>query len=94
MPLRGAAKKCSGILVLSVAELLGEEETLTVEWQLQSAIYQMVAERVRDPELADVPGGSVVVLDVPTRQVLALVSYPAYDPNEYRSEYATPHRGF
>lgn len=79
---------------LRIPALLGEDVTLTIDWQLQSAIYQMLAERVRDAELADVPGGSVVVLDVPTRQVLALVSYPAYDPNEYRSEYATLSRDF
>ena len=79
---------------LRIPARLGEDVTLSIDWQLQSAIYQMLADRVRDPELADVPGGSVVVLDVPTRQVLALVSYPSYDPNEYRSEYSTLSRDF
>ncbi len=79
---------------LRIPALSAEDVTLTIDWQLQSAIYQMLADRVRDAELADVPGGSVVVLDVPTRQVLAMVSYPSYDPNEYRSEYATLSRDF
>jgi len=63
----------------------GKDVTLTIDYAMQSAIYELLGEVVS--QSSEVPGGSVVVLDIPTREVLALVSYPSYDPNTYRSDY-------
>ncbi len=65
--------------------VMGRDVELTVDYDLQLEVYRLLGDSVA--ELPEVPGGSVVVLDIPTRQVLALVSYPAFDPNQYRRRY-------
>jgi len=59
----------------------GQDVTLTLHAELQRRLYQLLGQRVRSvPESS---GGAIVVLDVASREVLALVSYPAYDPSRW-----------
>ncbi len=60
----------------------GRDVHLTVRLDLQQRLYELMASSL--PALPYSSGASVVVLDVPTREVLALVSYPGYDPNRFR----------
>lgn len=69
----------------SVDAVNGQDVRLTIRADLQARLYDVL----RDATLShpDVPAGSIVVLDVATRDVLALVSYPAYDPGALRRDY-------
>lgn len=65
----------------------GRDVSLTIDADLQRRLYHLLGTTVSEvPESA---GGAIVVLDVPRREVLALVSYPAYDPNRFDELYAT-----
>ena len=77
---------------LRIEPVNGKDVTLTIDYALQSGIYDLLDKAVS--QSSEVPGGSVVVLDIPTREVLALVSYPSYDPNTYRSDYPELSRDF
>lgn len=57
----------------------GQDMRLTIDLALQRALYARLAEEVeiRHPTST---GGCAVVLDIPSRQVLAMVSYPSIDP--------------
>lgn len=68
-----------------VAAMDGEDVSLTIHAQLQRRIYRLLGEAVEGASYSS--GGAVVVLDVETREVLALVSYPAYDPNQFDEHY-------
>lgn len=63
----------------------GEDATLTLHGPLQRRLYQLLAEHVA--VLPRSSGGSLVVLDVNTREVLALVSYPAFDPARFDEDF-------
>jgi len=63
----------------------GGDVHLTVRYDLQQKLYDLIGDAL--PRLPYSPGGSIVVLDVPTRDVLAMVSYPAYDPNRFSDIY-------
>jgi cell division protein FtsI/penicillin-binding protein 2 len=64
----------------------GQDVALTISAGLQRRLYDLMADELRQIPLAS--GGVVVVLDVATREALALVSYPAYDPAEFNELYA------
>lgn len=64
----------------------GRDVRLTLHAPLQRRLYQLIAEAVE--QHADSSGGAIVVLDVRTREVLALVSYPSYDPNRFDEFYS------
>ncbi|HNQ23540.1 MAG TPA: penicillin-binding transpeptidase domain-containing protein [Phycisphaerae bacterium] len=64
----------------------GQEVTLTLHTALQYRLYKLLGEAVERGRYPS--GGTAVVLDVPTREVLALVSYPAYDPRVFQERYA------
>jgi cell division protein FtsI/penicillin-binding protein 2 len=63
----------------------GRDVVLTIHAPLQRRLYRLLGETVRQHEASS--GGAIVVLDVPTREVLALVSYPSYDPARFDEEY-------
>lgn len=64
----------------------GADISLTLRMDLQERLYDLLDRRIS--ELCPHPaGGSVVVLDVASRDVLALVSYPGYDANSFRQQY-------
>ncbi len=66
----------------------GQDVTLSIDLALQNRVYDILQTAVHAPEPPNTPGGAVVVLDVASREVLALVSYPSYDTNMLRSNYA------
>lgn len=75
-----------GSVVEEIPAQHGENVRLTIRSDLQQRLYELLAEHVsRAPDAA---GGVIVVLDVPTRELLALVSYPAYDPSAWNELYA------
>ncbi len=65
----------------------GRDITLTIHAGLQRRLYRLLGQTVE--AVAAASGGAIVVLDVPTREVLALVSYPSYDPNRFNELYPT-----
>ncbi|NOX58309.1 MAG: hypothetical protein GXP29_05545 [Planctomycetes bacterium] len=63
----------------------GMDVHLTIRADLQRRVFEMFGE-----QLARLPyslGGSVVVLDARSRECLALVSYPSYDPQTFGENY-------
>lgn len=65
----------------------GADAYLTIHSGLQRRMYDLLRETVE--AVPESSGGAVVVLDAHTREALALVSYPAYDPNRFDEEYAS-----
>ncbi len=63
----------------------GEDVRLTVRTDLQKRLFGVLAGATH--EYPRVPGGAIVVLHVPTRDVLAMVSYPAYDAERFSRDY-------
>ena len=69
-----------------VEPLQGDDVRLTIDMDLQRASLGFLKEAV---DASEHPcGGAAVVIDVATREVLALASYPIYRYDEYRSDYA------
>jgi len=64
----------------------GQDVEVTIDAPLQRQLYDLLGEVVESvPESS---GGAIVVLDVASRDVLSLVSYPSYDPNRFNELYA------
>jgi len=57
----------------------GKTLRLTIDWTLQQALYNRLAAVIESHPIS--PGGAAVILDIPSREVLAMVSYPSFDPN-------------
>ncbi len=68
-----------------VEPLDGEDVTLTISGDLQRRLYDLLAHEI--PYVPESVGGAIVVVDVPTREVLAMVSYPSYDPATFNENY-------
>ena len=73
--------------------LPGDDVTLTLDMELQEQVIGILADAIdgrdRDgnPHLAWPAGGSAVVIDVATREILALVSYPIYPYDRFSEDY-------
>ncbi|MBI5863942.1 MAG: hypothetical protein HZB38_05450 [Planctomycetes bacterium] len=71
----------------------GDSVRLSIDADLQDEVYAALAEGVQTARTGEgdggysSTGGAAVVLDVDTREILALVSYPAYRYDQYRSDY-------
>lgn len=62
----------------------GRDVFLTIDAELQSRIYAVLGEAVENSEHP--AGGAAVVLDAETRDVVALVSYPAYSQEQFERD--------
>jgi penicillin-binding protein 2 len=67
----------------------GEDVQLTIDAGLQRRIFKLLGRAVEKSLKTETPfgGAAAVVLDAQTREVLALVSYPAYPYEDYWSQY-------
>jgi len=63
----------------------GEDIHLTIRADLQETLYELLAERMS--ALPYSSGGAIVVIDVESRDCLALVSYPAFEPDRFQADY-------
>jgi cell division protein FtsI/penicillin-binding protein 2 len=75
-----------GETVEDIAPRAGRDVHLTIRRDLQESLYEMFGQEIS--RVPDCPGGSIVVLDVASRECLALVSYPAFDPATFQERYA------
>lgn len=57
----------------------GENIYLTIDSRLQNMAYQALEARVKD---VNAKGGSIVIADPKTGDILALANYPSFNPNE------------
>lgn len=70
-----------GTIIEEIPAEDGRDVVLSVDMTLQRRLYDLLGEAVRNHP--DSSGGAIVVLDVATREVLALVSFPSYDPRRF-----------
>ncbi|MBK8914086.1 MAG: hypothetical protein IPM64_05695 [Phycisphaerales bacterium] len=88
--LRGASGRLveepDGRVLDYVAPIPGEDVRLTIDAALQDAVLERLAAAVE--KSVHPAGGAAVVLDVQTREVLALVSYPVYSREDAARRYA------
>ena len=73
------------VIVESTPPVRGQDVHLSIRADLQDALYELFAAELA--QLPETPGGSIVVLDVASREVLAMVSCPSYDPNRFQQDY-------
>lgn len=74
-----------GTILQDIDAERGRDAHLTIRADLQDALYDLLADRLA--ELPYSTGGAIVVLDVATRDCLALVSYPGFDPSRFQADY-------
>ena len=74
-----------GQVVREISAEPGHAVTLSIHAELQRRMFRIMQRAVRGHAAS--AGGAIVVLDVARRDVLALVSYPAYDPARFEELY-------
>ncbi|MEW6706536.1 MAG: penicillin-binding protein 2 [Pseudomonadota bacterium] len=83
---RGVLKDRLGRVIEDVGDQIepvdGRNVTLAIDSKVQFFAYQRVRDAVIEHKAR---GGSVVVLDAQTGEILALANYPSYDPGNRRS---------
>ncbi|WMJ21862.1 penicillin-binding transpeptidase domain-containing protein [Paludicola sp. MB14-C6] len=81
-------------IVETKAPVAGKTVQLSIDLAFQKEVQQILADYIKNfnetnTKNKNVKGASIVVMDTKTGGVLASVSYPYFDINEYRSNYAT-----
>lgn len=76
----------SGEEVEEIPVTPGSDVHLTLDIEMEKALSEVLAKS--QPQSAEPVTGSIVVIDVPTGQVLAMVSLPDYDINDFYRNYA------
>jgi cell division protein FtsI (penicillin-binding protein 3) len=83
---RKVCKDGRGRVWLDRGGLAGMNQGATVELTIDATLQSVAeAELLRQVEEMDADGGSVVILDPRTGEVLAMANAPAFDPNRYSS---------
>lgn len=59
----------------------GYDLRLTLSSEIQSLAYKVLEERVTTTKAK---GGCIIILDAPSAEILALTSYPSFDPENYK----------
>lgn len=72
-----------GEIIKEISPERGRDVTLTLRLDLQQRLYSEFGSMLQPPSVS----GAIVVLHVPTREVLALVSYPGYAPERFSVDY-------
>ncbi|MCH7702672.1 MAG: hypothetical protein IID37_13400, partial [Planctomycetes bacterium] len=72
-----------GEIIQEISPERGRDVTLTLRLDLQQRLYSEFGSMLEPPSVS----GAIVVLHVPTREVLAMVSYPGYDPERFSVDY-------
>ncbi len=75
-----------GTVIERLEPVPGRDIFLSIDADLQDRVLEVLAEAVDNSE--NPAGGSAVVIDVHSRDVVALVSYPVYDYDDYSRDYA------
>lgn len=74
--------------------IAGHDVWLTIDHELQAQAYQELRDQIegnKEKQIAGIKspsGGACVVIDVDTREVLALATYPTYPYDEFQEQYA------
>lgn len=79
-------KKLDGTRIRLEPPIDGRDVALTIDLDLQGDITWLLMQAIEED--SNRTGASCVVLDIETRQVLALVSVPTYTREHYRTRYA------
>ena len=78
-------RRGDGTVIEEVLPLDGEDVKLAIDIRLQGALTELW--RGIDARVPGDQTGAMVIVDVDSRDVLAMVSWPTYDLNTYRREY-------
>ena len=90
---RKVCKDGRGRVWLDRGGLAGMNQGATVELTIDATLQSLAeAELTRQIDEMDADGGSVVILDPRTGEVLAMANAPAFDPNHYSTYHAAKRR--